>query len=58
MRDEALYNAVFDSIKSLKRLCNCGKLQMKWYHFEYATDLLAFIEGQPVWSDCCPEDED
>jgi len=57
--DGALYaDVVTDAIKSIKRLCKCGNTLMKWYHFEYASDLMAFIEGEPVWSECCPEDED
>lgn len=58
MRDEALYAAVYDSIKLLTRTCLCGEMQMKWYHFEYATDLMAFIEGQDCWGPCCPEDDE
>ena len=57
MRDEALYAAVYDSIKLLERMCTCGSMNMRWYHFEYTSDLLAFIQGEPVWSDCCPEEE-
>ena len=49
---------MIETIKSIQRLCTCGKSLMKWYNFEYATDLMAFIEGEPVWSECCPEDDD
>ena len=49
---------LFDAIKLIQRLCTCGKSIMKWYNFEYASDLMAFIEGEAVFSECCPEDDD
>lgn len=50
--------ASFDQIKAIHRRCTCEKMLMRWYHFEYASDLIGFITGEPVWSDCCPEEED
>ena len=58
MRDKALCAAVSDSIKQLKRLCTCGTTEMRFWHFEYASDLMAFIDGEEVWTSCCPEDDD
>ena len=45
-------------MKKIERPCSCGKTMMRWYHFEYAHDLIGFIEGEQCWTWCCPEEEE
>ena len=52
---------VLDALLDLETKCICGKTDIYATKFEYASDLISWLEGEPIGNygllGCCEEEE-
>ena len=48
-----------EMIKEIVWTCKCPqKKKVRWFDFMYTSDLMGALDGEPVWAECCPEDDE
>ena len=52
---------VYKFIDNYRTFCACGKTEIYAWSFEYASDLMSWLNGEPIYhlglTGCCEEEE-
>lgn len=53
---------VLEWIQQYETRCHCGKQKVSLWQFEYASDLISWLEGEPIYHlgllGCCEDEEE